>query len=68
MLVQFLVFLVAYALVLLVTLAEEFKSSPACLQHLCCWIHETKGIRNLLTLTAIGINFVAASSDIVSFV
>ncbi|KAI4895461.1 hypothetical protein NFI96_005477 [Prochilodus magdalenae] len=64
MVIQFLVFLVAYSLVLLVTLAEEFKRTPACLQNLCCWIHETKSIRNLLTLTAIGINFGVASSDI----
>lgn len=66
MLVQFLVFLFAYLLLLLVTLAEEFKCSPLYLQLLCCWIHETKSIRNLLTLTAITINFGVASSDIVS--
>ncbi|XP_066529227.1 adenylate cyclase type 8 [Hoplias malabaricus] len=64
MVIQFLVFLVAYSLMLLVTLAEEFKRSPACLQHLCCWIHETKSIRNLLTLSAIGMNFGVATSDI----
>ncbi|XP_051579375.1 adenylate cyclase type 8-like isoform X2 [Myxocyprinus asiaticus] len=64
MVIQFLVFLFAYMLLLLVTLAEEFKRSPPYLQHLCCWIHETKGIRNLLTLTAIAINFGVASSDI----
>ncbi|XP_036419588.1 adenylate cyclase type 8 [Colossoma macropomum] len=64
MVIQFLMFFVAYSLLLLVTLAEEFKRSPACLQHLCCWIHETKSIRNLLTLTAIAINFGVASSDI----
>uniref|UniRef100_A0AAR2J3T8 adenylate cyclase n=1 Tax=Pygocentrus nattereri TaxID=42514 RepID=A0AAR2J3T8_PYGNA len=57
MVLQFLVLLVAYSLLLLVTLAEEFKWSPTCLQHLCCWIHETKSIRNLLTLTAIAMNF-----------
>ncbi|KAI7804460.1 putative adenylate cyclase type 8 [Triplophysa rosa] len=62
--VQFLVFLFAYLLLLLVTLAEEFKCSPLYLQLLCCWIHETKSIRNLLTLTAIAINFGVASSDI----
>ncbi|XP_052001580.1 adenylate cyclase type 8 [Xyrauchen texanus] len=64
MVIQFLVFVFAYMLLLLVTLAEEFKCSPPYLQHLCCWIHETKGIRNLLTLTAIAINFGVASSDI----
>uniref|UniRef100_A0A3B4D7N1 adenylate cyclase n=1 Tax=Pygocentrus nattereri TaxID=42514 RepID=A0A3B4D7N1_PYGNA len=66
MVLQFLVLLVAYSLLLLVTLAEEFKWSPTCLQHLCCWIHETKSIRNLLTLTAIAMNFGVASSDISS--
>uniref|UniRef100_A0A672R5T2 adenylate cyclase n=1 Tax=Sinocyclocheilus grahami TaxID=75366 RepID=A0A672R5T2_SINGR len=66
MVIQFLVFLFVYVLLLLVTLAEEFKRSPPYLQHLCCWIHETKSIRNLLTLTAIAINFGVASCDIVS--
>uniref|UniRef100_W5KX62 adenylate cyclase n=1 Tax=Astyanax mexicanus TaxID=7994 RepID=W5KX62_ASTMX len=66
MMILFLVFLVVYSLVLLVTLAEEFKSSPACLQHLCCWIHETKSVRDLLTIIAIAINFGVASSDILS--
>lgn len=66
MVIQFLVFLFVYMLLLLVTLAEEFKRSPPYLQHLCCWIHETKSIRNLLTLTAITINFGVASCDIVS--
>ncbi len=66
MVIQFLVFLFVYMLLLLVTLAEEFKCSPPYLQHLCCWIHETKSIRNLLTLTAIAINFGVASCDIVS--
>uniref|UniRef100_A0A8C1UF35 adenylate cyclase n=1 Tax=Cyprinus carpio TaxID=7962 RepID=A0A8C1UF35_CYPCA len=65
MVIQFLVFLLVYVLLLLVTLAEEFKHSPPYLQHLCCWIHETKYIRNLLTLTAIAINFGVASCDIV---
>ncbi|TRY88305.1 hypothetical protein DNTS_016696 [Danionella cerebrum] len=64
MVIQFLVFLFIYMLLLLVTLAEEFKHSPSYLQHLCCWIHETKSIRNLLTLTAIAINFGVASCDI----
>ncbi|KAK7142127.1 hypothetical protein R3I94_011733 [Phoxinus phoxinus] len=64
MVIQFLVFLFVYMLLLVVTLAEEFKRSPPYLQHLCCWIHETKSIRNLLTLTAITINFGVASCDI----
>ncbi|XP_067311411.1 adenylate cyclase type 8 [Pseudorasbora parva] len=64
MVIQFLVFLFVYMLLLLVTLAEEFKCTPSYLQHLCCWIHETKSIRNLLTLTAIAINFGVASCDI----
>uniref|UniRef100_A0A8C2DPE6 Adenylate cyclase type 8 n=1 Tax=Cyprinus carpio TaxID=7962 RepID=A0A8C2DPE6_CYPCA len=66
MVIQFLVFLFVYMLLLLVTLAEEFKRSPPYLQHLCCLIHETKSIRHLLTLTAIAINFGVASCDIVS--
>uniref|UniRef100_A0A671NCW7 adenylate cyclase n=1 Tax=Sinocyclocheilus anshuiensis TaxID=1608454 RepID=A0A671NCW7_9TELE len=64
MVIQFLVFLFVYVLLLLVTLAEEFKRSPPYLQHLCCLIHETKSIRNLLTLTSIAINFGVASCDI----
>uniref|UniRef100_A0A8C2DPK8 Adenylate cyclase type 8 n=1 Tax=Cyprinus carpio TaxID=7962 RepID=A0A8C2DPK8_CYPCA len=64
MVIQFLVFLFVYMLLLLVTLAEEFKRSPPYLQHLCCLIHETKSIRHLLTLTAIAINFGVASCDI----
>lgn len=64
MIVQFSVFLLAYGLLLVVTLAEEFKHSPPVLQYLCCWIQETKSVRNLLTLTAIAINFGVASSDI----
>ncbi|XP_030639821.1 adenylate cyclase type 8 [Chanos chanos] len=64
MVIQFCVFLLAYLLLLLVTLAEEVRSSPAVLQYLCCWIHETKSMRTLLTLTAIAINFGVASSDI----
>ncbi|KAJ8410213.1 hypothetical protein AAFF_G00201940 [Aldrovandia affinis] len=63
MVVQFAFFLLAYALLLVVTLAEEFKSSPPALQQLCCWIHETKSVRNLLTLTAVALNFGIASSD-----
>uniref|UniRef100_A0A8C9VAV3 adenylate cyclase n=1 Tax=Scleropages formosus TaxID=113540 RepID=A0A8C9VAV3_SCLFO len=65
MVVLFAVFLSAYLLLLLVTLAEEFRHSPLALQYLCCWIHESKGARNLLTLAAIAINFGVASSDLV---
>ncbi|KAG9336305.1 hypothetical protein JZ751_002652 [Albula glossodonta] len=64
MVLQFSVFLLAFMLLLLVTMAEEFKRSPAMLHHLCCWIHETKSVRNLLTFTAIAINCGAASADI----
>uniref|UniRef100_A0A4W6D862 adenylate cyclase n=1 Tax=Lates calcarifer TaxID=8187 RepID=A0A4W6D862_LATCA len=54
---QFSVFLLAYMLLLLLALAEEFKWAPVALQHFCCWIHENNSARNLLTLTAIIINF-----------
>uniref|UniRef100_A0AAY4B6E8 adenylate cyclase n=1 Tax=Denticeps clupeoides TaxID=299321 RepID=A0AAY4B6E8_9TELE len=64
MVVLFSVFLLVYAMLLMVTLAEEFKCSPVPLQHLCCWIHETKSVRNILTLAAIGLNFGVASADI----
>nr|XP_015207213.1 PREDICTED: adenylate cyclase type 8-like isoform X1 [Lepisosteus oculatus] len=64
MVVQFTLFLLAYMVMLLVTMAEEFKCSPAALQQLCCWIHETKGARNLLTLSAIIINCGVASCNI----
>ncbi|XP_074520625.1 adenylate cyclase type 8 [Halichoeres trimaculatus] len=53
-----------YFLLLLLTLGEEFKHCPAPLQSLCCWVHETKYCRTLLTLTAIAINFGVASSDV----
>nr|XP_046228602.1 adenylate cyclase type 8 [Scatophagus argus] len=62
---QFSVFLLAYMLLLLLALAEEFKWTPAALQHFCCWIHENNSARNLLTLTAIAINFALASTDMV---
>ncbi|XP_071335330.1 adenylate cyclase type 8 [Trachinotus anak] len=62
---QFSVFLLAYMLLLLLALAEEFKWTPEALQHLCCWIHENNSARNLLTLTAIIINFGLASTDMV---
>ncbi|KAE8286859.1 Adenylate cyclase type 8 [Larimichthys crocea] len=62
---QFSVFLLAYVLLLLLALAEEFKSAPASLQQFCCWIHENNSARNLLTLTAIIINFGLVSIDMV---
>lgn len=63
---QFLAGGIFYFLLLLLTLGEEFKHCPAPLQSLCCWVHETKCARTLLTLAAITINFGVASSDIVS--
>ncbi|XP_029705522.1 adenylate cyclase type 8 [Takifugu rubripes] len=62
---QFLIFLLAYVLLLSLALAEEFKWSPAALQHFCCWMHENNSARNLLTITAIVINFGLASADMV---
>ncbi|KAF7653730.1 hypothetical protein LDENG_00079320 [Lucifuga dentata] len=62
---QFSVFLVAYMVLMLLALAEEFKWTPAALQQFCCWIHENNSARNLLTLTAIIINFGLASADMV---
>ncbi|KAM7375599.1 hypothetical protein PAMA_014619 [Pampus argenteus] len=64
MVAQFVVSGGVYFLLLLLTLGEEFKCCPAPLQSLCCWIHETKNARTLLTLTAITVNFGVASSDI----
>ncbi|XP_074541411.1 adenylate cyclase type 8 isoform X2 [Halichoeres trimaculatus] len=62
---QFSVFLLAYMLLLLLALAEEFKWTPAALQQFCCWMHENNSARNLLTLTAIFINFGLVSTDMV---
>ncbi|MEQ2313347.1 hypothetical protein AMECASPLE_001031 [Ameca splendens] len=62
---QFSFFLLAYLLMLLVALAEEFRWTPAALQQLCCWIHENNSAQNLLTLTAIITNFSLASTDMV---
>lgn len=62
---QFLVFLLVYVLLLLLALAEEFRCTPALLQHFCCWIHENNSARNLLTITAIVINFGLVSTDMV---
>lgn len=59
-------FLLAYMLLLLLALAEEFKWTPLLLQHFCCWIHENNSARNLLTITAIVINFGLVSTDMVS--
>uniref|UniRef100_A0A3B1IT33 adenylate cyclase n=1 Tax=Astyanax mexicanus TaxID=7994 RepID=A0A3B1IT33_ASTMX len=64
--VQFGLVLLSYMLLLVMTLAEEFKQSPAALQQLCCWIHENNSMRSLLTVTAITINFGMASADMVS--
>lgn len=62
---QFLIFLLAYVLLLLLALAEEFKWTPVALQHFCCWMHENNSARNLLTITAIVMNFGLASADMV---
>uniref|UniRef100_H2MEQ6 adenylate cyclase n=1 Tax=Oryzias latipes TaxID=8090 RepID=H2MEQ6_ORYLA len=62
---QFALFLLAYMMLLLVSLAEQFKSTPVVLQNICCWFHENNSARNLLTLTAILINFALASSDMI---
>ncbi|XP_078021743.1 adenylate cyclase type 8-like isoform X1 [Epinephelus lanceolatus] len=64
MIAQFVVGGSVYFLLLLLTLGEEFKHCPAPLQSLCCWVHETKSARTLLTLTAITVNFGVATSDI----
>lgn len=66
MVAQFLAGGSVYILLLLLTLGEEFKHCPAPLQSLCCWVHETKLARTVLTLTAISVNFGVASADIVS--
>uniref|UniRef100_A0A668TGV5 adenylate cyclase n=1 Tax=Oreochromis aureus TaxID=47969 RepID=A0A668TGV5_OREAU len=66
MVAQFVVSGSIYFLLLLLTLGEEFKHCPAPLQSICCWVHENKSARTLLTLTAITVNFGIASADIVS--
>ncbi|XP_037305419.1 adenylate cyclase type 8 [Pungitius pungitius] len=63
--VQFSIFLFVYMLLLLLALAEEFRSTPSSLQEVCCWIHENNSARNLLTLAAIVINFGSVSTDMV---
>lgn len=62
---QFLIFLLTYVLLLLLALAEEFKWTPYALQRFCCWMHENNSARNLLTITAIIMNFGLASADMV---
>lgn len=62
---QFLLVLLAYVLLLLLALAEEFKWAPVALQHFCCWMHENNSARSLLTITAIALNFGLASADMV---
>ncbi|XP_035533834.1 adenylate cyclase type 8-like [Morone saxatilis] len=64
MVAQFVVGGSVYFLLLLLTLGEELKHCPAPLQSLCCWVHETKPARTMLTVTAIAVNFGVASSDI----
>lgn len=68
MVVQFVVSGGIYFLLLLLTVGEEFKHCPAPLQSICCWVHENKSARMLLTLTAITVNFGIASADIVSLI
>uniref|UniRef100_A0A672YTC9 adenylate cyclase n=1 Tax=Sphaeramia orbicularis TaxID=375764 RepID=A0A672YTC9_9TELE len=63
---QFSVFLFAYMLLLFLALAEEFKWTPTAVQQFCCWIHENNSARNLLTLTAVILNFGLASTDMVN--
>ncbi|KAJ3607122.1 hypothetical protein NHX12_026636 [Muraenolepis orangiensis] len=58
-------FLLAYLLLLLLALAEEFRRAPWVLQQACCWIHENNNARNVLTLAVIAINFGLASVDMV---
>ncbi|KTF77765.1 hypothetical protein cypCar_00031966 [Cyprinus carpio] len=62
---QFCLFLLGYLLLLMMVLAEEFRHSPGVLQQFCCWIHENNSMRNLLTLTAIAINFSVALFDMI---
>uniref|UniRef100_A0AAV2KFY8 adenylate cyclase n=1 Tax=Knipowitschia caucasica TaxID=637954 RepID=A0AAV2KFY8_KNICA len=62
---QLSVFLFAYLLLLLIVLAEEFKWTPVALQQFCCWIHENNRARNILTLTALVLNFALASTNMV---
>ncbi|XP_051954794.1 adenylate cyclase type 8-like [Xyrauchen texanus] len=63
--VQFSLFFLGYLLLLVMVLAEEFKCSPIVLQQFCCWIHENNTMRNLLTITAIAINFGMVPCDMI---
>ncbi|XP_014832164.1 PREDICTED: adenylate cyclase type 8-like isoform X3 [Poecilia mexicana] len=64
MVAQFIISVFVYFLLLLLTLGEEFKRCPSPLQSLCCWVHETKYARTFLMLTAITVNTVIASVNI----
>ncbi|XP_056619764.1 adenylate cyclase type 8 [Triplophysa dalaica] len=63
--VQFCLFLFGYTVLLVMALAEEFKYCPGVILQLCCWIHENDKMRNLLTVTAIAINFGIAPCDMI---
>ncbi|XP_076129258.1 adenylate cyclase type 8 [Alosa pseudoharengus] len=60
---QFGVFLLAHVLLLVVTLAEEFKQATAPLQTLCCWVHENNSVRNAVIITAITLNSCMVTMD-----
>ncbi|KAI9544151.1 hypothetical protein NQZ68_005201 [Dissostichus eleginoides] len=64
-LILFSVFLLLYMLLLMLALAEEFMCTPASLLQICGWIHENNSARNLLTLTAILLNFGLVSTNMV---
>ncbi|MEQ2242895.1 hypothetical protein ILYODFUR_001566 [Ilyodon furcidens] len=64
MVAQFIIGGCVYFLLMLLTLGEEFKHCPAPLQSLCCWVHETKYARTVLMLTAITVNSVIASVNV----
>ncbi|XP_034053631.1 adenylate cyclase type 8 [Gymnodraco acuticeps] len=61
----FSVFLLLYMLLLMLALAEEFRCTPAPLLQICGWIHENNSARNLLTLTAILLNFGLVSTNMI---
>ncbi|KAL3052514.1 hypothetical protein OYC64_005120 [Pagothenia borchgrevinki] len=63
--ILFSVFLLLYMLLLMLALAEEFMCTPAPLLQICGWIHENNSARNLLTLTAILLNFGLVSTNMV---
>ncbi|KAK5621326.1 hypothetical protein CRENBAI_009935 [Crenichthys baileyi] len=64
MVAQFIISGCVYFLLMLLTLGEEFKHCPTPLQSLCCWVHETKYARTVLMLTAITVNSVIASVNV----